>query len=44
MDHAAIKLAADNGISISKYASEDYYNAITGKSQSPQTTALPTQN
>jgi hypothetical protein len=44
MDHAAIKLAADNGISISKYASEDYYNAVAGKSQSPQTTTSPTQN
>lgn len=32
MDHAAIKLAADKGISISKYAGEDYYNAVSGKS------------
>src|SRR6185436_11422532 len=31
MDYAAMKLAADNGISISKYAGDDYYNAVAGK-------------
>jgi len=40
MDHAAIKLAADNGISISKYATEDYYNAVSGKSTNTAQTSI----
>lgn len=44
MDHAAIKLAADNGISISKFATEDYYNAVSGKSYSiTQPSTQPSQ-
>ncbi len=44
MDHAAMKLAADNKISISKYAGEDYYNAVAGKGNTPTPVSAVSQN
>ncbi len=44
LDHAAIKLAKDNGISTSKYDGEDYYNAVAGRNITAIPIPLPSTN